>query len=103
VQHPNNCIIQKLKSKTMFKIYSIASSVYQYQSLRKTALPITENPDGSYTGELIMNSESECLDYMKEVAYGYAESIQELQEMLEEIDIYKSLRIDAVTIRFEAI
>lgn len=87
----------------MYKIFAIAPTSYQLKSLRATHLEIEDLPDGSFYGELFFNSKEECLDFMRERAYHYAFDENELISMLDEINNYNQLTIDAVTMQIELV
>jgi hypothetical protein len=81
---------------TNFKITATAPTTYQLQSLRLFGLNVKSYANGSHVAEEFFNTEEEAKAFLIKRAEMYFESENELNEAISYIEVYGSLRLDAV-------
>jgi lipase chaperone LimK len=83
-----------------FKLSAEAPTTYQLQSVRAFGSPIKSNMNGSHTFEGIFDSEEKAKEYLikrAEIYYEQNGTDEELQEAINDINKYGSVRFDAVS------
>ena len=80
----------------MYKVTAIAPTSYQLNSVSKFGSPVIPNPDGSHTFSAEFDTEDEAKQYLMNRAERYFEDIEELENAINDIKKYGTLRIDAV-------
>ena len=86
----------------MYKVIATAPTTYQLNSVRQFGSPITSHRDGSHVFSQSFETEGEAKEYLKERAHlYYNDTEEELNEAIDDIEMYGCLSIDAVTASIE--
>ena len=88
---------------TTFQLKAIAQTSYQLQSVRNFGTEIKHYPNGTYVFCQEFETEQEAKNYLISRAENYFETEEEINEAIEEINTYGSIRMDAVNGRIEKI
>lgn len=92
------------QGKPQYKITATAPTIYQHQSLSKFNLNVKSNGNGSYTGNMIFETEQEAKDYLINRAEMYYDDYEgQAEEHIADIQKHGSLTIDAVTAKIEEV
>jgi len=79
-----------------FIIRASAPTIYQYRSVAAFGNTV-KHLDGSFSFEESFDTEEEALNYLKGRADNYADTMEELHALYEQINETKTLTLDAVT------
>lgn len=98
----------KLQIMTQFKISAVAPTVYQSQSLRAFGMEVKKSGNGSFLSEQLFDTEAEAKAYLIVRAEKYFDGNSDndeanLNEALDRLEKYGSLRLDAVTANIEEV
>jgi len=86
----------------MYKVIATAPTTYQLNSVRQFGSPITSHKDGSHVFSQSFETEERAKEYLKERAHLYYNNTEEeLNEAIDDIEMYGCLSIDAVTASIE--
>jgi hypothetical protein len=86
----------------MYKVIATAPTTYQLNSVRQFGSPITSHRDGSHVFSQSFETEEMAKEYLKERAHlYYKDTEEELNEAIDDIEMYGCLSIDAVTASIE--
>ena len=86
----------------MYKVIATAPTTYQLTSVRQFGSPITSYVDGSHVFSQSFETKGEAKEYLKERAHlYYNDTEEELNEAIDDIEMYGCLSIDAVTASIE--
>jgi hypothetical protein len=83
-------------------ITATAPTRYQLRSLRAFGMPVTDEPNGTFTASQEFDSKEEAIEYLKDRAHMYFE-FGEIEEAMADITTANMLTIDAVTAYIETI
>jgi hypothetical protein len=85
----------------MYKVIATAPTTYQLNSVRQFGSPIISRMDGSHVFSKSFETKEQAKEYLQQRALLYYDTEEEINEAMESIEKYGSLRIDAATASIE--